>query len=73
MLLALQQKIARVLLLAHGICAEIAFCRTDTFSVLVDDQIQFRKAKDVMAFVGNVKFDSEDRDDDCGHIAYYMF
>lgn len=60
-------------LLANGVSAEITFCRADMFSVLVDDGSQFEKAKDVMARVSNAKLDSEDRDEECGNIAYYTF
>jgi hypothetical protein len=60
-------------LLANGISAEITFCRANMFSVLVDNAQQFESAKGVLARVANAKFDSEDRDEECGHIAYYTF
>lgn len=57
----------------QGIKAEITFCRTDMFSVLVDDATQFEKAKRILAGLAVATFDSEDRDDECGHVAYYRF
>jgi hypothetical protein len=70
--LALQQKIARVLL-AHGIGAEITFCGTDMVAVQVDDATQFEQAKAVMDLVRNVTLLGEARDDECGHTAFYTF
>lgn len=58
---------------SNGVSAEITFCRANMFSVLVDDQAQFEKAKATMALVSNAKFDSEDMDPECGNIAYYTF
>lgn len=57
----------------HGITAEITFCRTDMFSVLVDDAAQFEKAKRILAGIPLAVFDGEDRDEECGHVAYYRF
>lgn len=57
----------------QGITAEITFCRTDIFSVLVDDGGQFEKAKRILAGLKVAMFDSEDHDEECGHVAYYRF
>jgi hypothetical protein len=56
-----------------GISAEVTFCRDDMFSILVEDSAQFVKAKALFAQVGNVRFDSEVRNEEIGNIAYYRF
>lgn len=58
---------------AYGVSAEITFCRTDMFSVLVDDASQLETAKAVISQVHGVAFDSEDRDPECGSVAYFRF
>lgn len=57
----------------HGISAEITFFRVDGFSVLVDDSASFERAKAIFAALPSVRFESEDRDDELGHVAYYQF
>lgn len=57
----------------QGITAEVTFCRTDMFSILVDDAEQFEIAKSIISRVPGVSFDGEDRDDECGNVAFYRF
>jgi hypothetical protein len=54
-----------------GIAAEVTFCRDDMFSILVEDAAQFQQAKAIFDQVPTVRFDSEDCDEEIGHIAYY--
>lgn len=56
-----------------GITAEVTFCRSDMFSILVEDAAQFKRVKAIFAAVPSVRFDSEDSDEEIGHIAYYHF
>jgi len=57
-----------------GVTAEITFCHANMFSLCVMAADQFAKAKQILAKLGNAKFDSEDcSDPECGFFAYYQF
>ncbi len=57
----------------HGITAEVTFCRSDMFSILVDDVAQFERAKKIVTAIPAVAFDSESRDVECGNVAFFRF
>lgn len=52
---------------------EVAFCRQQMVSILVADAAQLERVKVILARMPSVRFDSEDHDEECGHIAYYFF
>lgn len=72
MLKRIQERMAATLK-REGVTAEITFINAGMFSVLVDGAEAFTKAKAIMATVPGVRFDSEDHDEECGNVAYYLF
>lgn len=67
------KKMMEAKLAIDGIAAEITFCRSDVFSVLVDDDVQFERLKALLHKIPTATFDSEDRDPEIGNIAYYRY
>ena len=72
-MLADVKKMMEAKLSKDGIAAEITFCRSDMFSVLVEDDAQFDRLKVLFGNMPTAFYDSEDRDPEIGNIAFYHF